>query len=49
MQQIIEFLDRTDKQEHYEFLSAGALAQVQNMHNSEKQNELFDNLYAAAV
>ncbi|MEH1851007.1 MAG: glycosyltransferase family 4 protein [Nostoc sp.] len=49
LQQIIEFLDRTDKQEHYEFLSAGALAQVQNMHNSEKQNELFDNLYAAAV
>ncbi|QLE40122.1 glycosyltransferase [Nostoc sp. C052] len=49
LEQIIQFLDRTDKQEHYEFLSAGALAQAQIVHNSEKQNELFDNLYAAAV
>ncbi|MEH2022715.1 glycosyltransferase family 4 protein [Nostoc sp.] len=49
LQQIIQFLDRTDKREHYEFLSAGALAQAQIVHNSEKQNELFDNLYAAAV
>jgi glycosyltransferase involved in cell wall biosynthesis len=48
-QQITQFLDRSDKQEHYEFLSAGALAQVQIVHNSEKQNEFFDNLYAAAV
>ncbi|MBD6619429.1 glycosyltransferase family 4 protein [Komarekiella sp. 'clone 1'] len=49
LQQIIKFLDRTDKPEHYEYLSAGALAQAQNLHNSEKQNELFDNLYAAAA
>lgn len=49
LQQIIQFLDRSDKQEHYEFLSAGALAQAQIMHNSEKQNELFDDLYAAAA
>lgn len=49
LQQIIQFLDRSDKREHYEFLSAGALAQAQIVHNSEKQNELFDNLYAAAV
>lgn len=49
LQQIIQFLDRSDKREHYEFLSAGALAQTQIVHNSEKQNELFDNLYAAAV
>lgn len=48
LQQIGEFLDRTDRQEHYEFLSAGALAQAQNTNNSEKQNELLDNLYAAA-
>lgn len=48
LQQIIQFLDRSDKREHYEFLSAGALAQAQNVHNSEKQNELFDHLYAAA-
>ncbi|MEH2265893.1 glycosyltransferase family 4 protein [Nostoc sp.] len=49
LQQIIQFLDRSDKREHYEFLSAGALAQAQIVHNSEKQNELFDNLYAAAA
>jgi glycosyltransferase involved in cell wall biosynthesis len=49
LQQIIQFLDRNDKREHYEFLSAGALAQAQIVHNSEKQNELFDNLYAAAA
>jgi glycosyltransferase involved in cell wall biosynthesis len=49
LQQIREFLDRTDKSEHYESLSAGALAQAQNVHNSEKQNELFDHLYATAA
>ncbi|MEH1796424.1 MULTISPECIES: glycosyltransferase family 4 protein [unclassified Nostoc] len=49
LQQIIQFLDRSDKREHYEFLSAGALAQAQIVHNSEKQNELFDNLYATAA
>lgn len=49
LQQIIQFLDRSDKREHYEFLSAGALAQAQIVHNSEKQNELFDDLYAAAA
>ncbi|MBW4613775.1 MAG: glycosyltransferase family 4 protein [Desmonostoc vinosum HA7617-LM4] len=49
LQQIIQFLDRVDKQEHYEYLSAGALSQAQNMHNSEKQSELFNNLYAAAA
>ncbi|MBD2608839.1 glycosyltransferase family 4 protein [Scytonema hofmannii FACHB-248] len=46
LQLIIEFLDRPDKREHYEFLSAEALAQAENVHNSQKQNELFDNLYA---
>ncbi len=49
VEQIKQFLDRSDKREHYEFLSAGALAQAQILHNSEKQNELFDNLYAAAA
>ncbi|MCC5641767.1 glycosyltransferase family 4 protein [Nostoc sp. CHAB 5824] len=48
LQKVIQFLDRSDKREHYEFLSAGALAQAQIVHNSEKQNEFFDNLYAAA-
>ncbi|QKQ73589.1 glycosyltransferase family 4 protein [Nostoc sp. TCL240-02] len=49
LQRIMQFLDRSDKREHYEFLSAGALAQAQLVHNSEKQNELFDNLYAVAA
>ncbi|MBD2571289.1 glycosyltransferase [Anabaena lutea FACHB-196] len=49
LEQIIKFLDRADKQEHYESLSAGALAQAQNVNNAEKQNELFDHLYAAAA
>lgn len=48
LQQIREFLDRSDKREHYESLSAGALAQAQNFNNAKIQNELFDNLYAAA-
>ncbi|OUL25184.1 glycosyltransferase family 4 protein [Nostoc sp. 106C] len=49
LQKIIEFLDRSDKQEHYEYLSKGALTQMQTFHNAEKQNELFDNLYAEAA
>ncbi|MFN6536769.1 MAG: glycosyltransferase family 4 protein [Nostoc sp. EkiNYC01] len=49
LQQIMQFLERSDKQEHYEFLSAGALAQAQILHNSEKQNELFDTLYAGGT
>jgi glycosyltransferase involved in cell wall biosynthesis len=49
LQQILQFLDRADKQEHYEFLSAGALTQAENIHNSVKQNELFDNFYAKAA
>ncbi|BAZ33037.1 group 1 glycosyl transferase [Cylindrospermum sp. NIES-4074] len=48
LQQIIEFLDRSDKREYYESLSAGALAKAQNLNNAKIQNELFDNLYAAA-
>ncbi|AFZ59225.1 glycosyltransferase family 4 protein [Anabaena cylindrica FACHB-243] len=49
LQEIIKFLDRDDKQEHYESLSTGALAQAQNVNNAEKQNQLFDDLYAAAA
>ncbi|MBD2336584.1 glycosyltransferase family 4 protein [Calothrix sp. FACHB-156] len=49
LQKILQFLERTDKQEHYEYLSAGALTQIQNNHSAEKQNELFDSLYAAAA
>lgn len=49
LQQIIQFLDRTDKREHYESLSAGALAQAQNVNNAETQNQLFDHLYATAA
>ncbi|BAY88764.1 MULTISPECIES: glycosyltransferase family 4 protein [unclassified Tolypothrix] len=49
LQKILHFLERTDKQEHYASLSAGALTQMQNYHNAEKQNELFDSLYAEAA
>ncbi|MDZ7958842.1 MAG: glycosyltransferase family 4 protein [Aulosira sp. DedQUE10] len=49
LQKILQFLDRADKQEHYEYLSSGALTQIKNHHNSEKQNELFDDLYTAAA
>ncbi|MDZ8052180.1 MAG: glycosyltransferase family 4 protein [Aulosira sp. ZfuVER01] len=49
LQKILQFLDRADKQEHYEYLSAGALTQMKNFHDSEKHNEYFDNLYAEAA
>lgn len=49
LQVILNFLDRDDKDEHYELLSEGALAQAKNFNNSEIQNELFDNLYAEAA
>jgi glycosyltransferase involved in cell wall biosynthesis len=49
LQQIREFLDRTDKREHYESLSAGALAQAQNVNNAQTQNDLFDRLYSQAA
>ncbi|TVP57113.1 MAG: glycosyltransferase [Nodularia sp. (in: Bacteria)] len=49
LQQIIQFIDRPDKLEHYESLSAGALAQFQSFNNSQTQNDLFDRLYAEAA
>jgi glycosyltransferase involved in cell wall biosynthesis len=49
LQEINQFLDRTDKKEHYEILSAGALNHVQNLNNAEKQNQLFDHLYTTAA
>jgi len=49
LQLILEFLDRPDKSEHYESLSAAALTQAKNFNNLQKQNELFDNLYAEAA
>lgn len=44
-----EFLDRSDKAEHYQQLSLGALTQAQNLHDSEKMNDLIDNLYSEAM
>ncbi|WP_242038070.1 glycosyltransferase family 4 protein [Tolypothrix sp. FACHB-123] len=49
LKKILQFLDKSDKQEHYEYLSTGALTQMKNFHDAEKHNELFDNLYAAAA
>lgn len=48
LQKVVQFFDRTDKQAHYEHLSLCALTQVKNFHNAEKQNEIFDKLYATA-
>ena len=49
LQIIGNFLERPDKQEHYESLSAEAVAQVQNTYNSKKMNDILDNLYSAAI
>ena len=49
LQLLVEFLDRSDKKGHYEQLSAGAIAHAQDVHDSQKLNEVFDNLYAAAA
>lgn len=38
-----------DRPEHYEQLSAGAIAQASNVHDSQKTGELLDNLYSAIV
>ena len=43
---LVEFIQRPDKQEHYQQLSAGALAQALNVHDSQKRNESFDELYS---
>lgn len=37
------------KPESYEQLSAGALAQAYNVHNSRKTGELLDNLYSKSI
>jgi len=44
-----EFLERSDRQEHYEFLSAGAINQIRTVHNSETTNDLLDNIYSEAI
>ncbi len=49
LQQIMYFFDRTDKKEHYEYLSTGALEQAKNFNNPEKQKDVFDQLYEEAA
>lgn len=49
LEQIREFLDRSDKKEHYELLSAGALAQAVNVNNAKIQNDVFERLYTTAA
>jgi glycosyltransferase involved in cell wall biosynthesis len=49
LQAVLQFLDRSDNQEHYEYLSSGALNQAATFNNSEKQNIYFDQLYAEAA
>ncbi|WP_222427292.1 glycosyltransferase, partial [Hyella patelloides] len=46
--QALKFLQEFLKTpEHYERLSAGAIAQAYNVHDSQKNRELLDNLYSA--
>lgn len=49
LQAVLQFLDKSDKHEHYEYLSSGALNQAVTFNNSEKQNIYFDKLYAEAA
>ncbi|HEY9874113.1 MAG TPA: glycosyltransferase [Candidatus Obscuribacterales bacterium] len=49
LQLLGEFIERPDKSEHYEMLSAGALVQAQNVHDSKKINNLLDNFYSEAI
>ena len=49
LQLLVEFFDRPDRREHYERLSAGAIAQAKNVHDSQKINDLLDNLYSKAA
>ena len=44
-----EFLEKPDKPETYESMSAEALAQVQNFYNSRKMNDILDNIYSEAI
>lgn len=44
-----EFIEKSDKRETYELMSAGALAQVQNHYNSRKINNILDNIYSEAM
>lgn len=46
LQLIVEIVARP---EHYELLSAGAIAQALNVHDSRKTSELLDNLYLEAM
>jgi glycosyltransferase involved in cell wall biosynthesis len=49
LQFLEEFIERADSKEHYEHLSAGAIAQIENMHESRKVNEVLDNIYSQAM
>lgn len=49
LQLLGDFRERRDKREHYELLSAGAFAQIQNEHNSQKANDILDNIYSEAI
>lgn len=49
LQLLGEFIERADRREHYESLSAGALNRFQNFHDSRKVNDVLDNLYLEAI
>jgi glycosyltransferase involved in cell wall biosynthesis len=46
LERLLEFLESANKTEIYTQLSAGAIAQMHSTHDSNKANEVFDNLYA---
>ncbi|WP_071515583.1 glycosyltransferase family 4 protein [Geitlerinema sp. PCC 9228] len=43
------FLERSDRQEHYEMLSQGALHRFQIAHESRKMSEILDRMYGEAL
>lgn len=50
VKQVLHFiLEIINKPEHYEYLSAGAIAQACKVHNSQKTSKLLDNLYSEII
>lgn len=49
LQVLGEFLEKPNKIDTYESLSAEALSQVKNLYDSRKMNEILDNIYSVAI
>jgi glycosyltransferase involved in cell wall biosynthesis len=46
---LMEFFDRPNQEEHYQQLSAGAIAQVLNVNESYRANDVLDDIYSQAI